>query len=51
MSSSSGEGMSGAYPLVWFWRSRLPERKGQQCRIVAKGKMNSVMVELRRCVE
>lgn len=33
------------YPLVWFWRSRLPERKGTACRIVCKGRMNSVLVE------
>lgn len=33
------------YPLVWFWRSRLPERKGQRCRVVARGKLNSVLVE------
>lgn len=30
---------------VWFWRSRLPERKGQVCRIIARGKMNSILVE------
>lgn len=30
---------------VWFWRSRLPERKGQSCRVVARGRMNSVLVE------
>jgi len=33
------------YPLVWFWRSRLPERKGQRCRVLARGNMNSVLVE------
>ena len=30
---------------VWFWRSRLPARKGQRCRVLARGAMNSVMVE------
>lgn len=30
---------------VWFWRSRLPERKGCPCRILARGKMNSILVE------
>ena len=30
---------------VWFWRSRLPERKGQRCRVLARGAMNSVLVE------
>lgn len=33
------------YGYVWFWKSRLPERKGQPCRIVARGKMNSILVE------
>lgn len=30
---------------VWFWRARLPERKGQRCRVLARGKMNSILVE------
>lgn len=30
---------------VWFWRARLPERKGQPCRVVSRGRMNSIMVE------
>lgn len=30
---------------IWFWRSRLPERKGQLCRILVRGKMNSILVE------
>lgn len=30
---------------VWYWKSRLPERKGQSCRILARGKMNSILVE------
>jgi hypothetical protein len=30
---------------VWYWKSRLPERKGQLCRVVARGKLNSVWVE------
>ena len=30
---------------VWFWRSRLPERKGEQCRVVVRGTLNSVLVE------
>jgi hypothetical protein len=33
------------YDCVWFWRARLPERKGQRCRVVARGRMNSIMVE------
>lgn len=30
---------------VWFWRTNLPERKGQRCRIVARGRMNSIQIE------
>lgn len=30
---------------TWFWRSRLPERKGQPCKVLARGKMNSILVE------
>lgn len=33
------------YAYVWFWRSRLPERKGQSCRVLARGRMNSILVE------
>ena len=33
------------FPYVWHWRKRLSERKGQRCRIVALGGMNSVMIE------
>jgi len=30
---------------VWFWKIKLPERRGGLCRIVARGKMNSILVE------
>ena len=30
---------------VWFWLARLGDRKGQSCRVVARGKMNSILVE------
>ncbi len=33
------------YLYVWHWRARLPERKGQRCRLLAKGLLNSVAVE------
>jgi len=33
------------YPYVWYWKSRLPERKGQLCRVMVRGKMNSIVVE------
>jgi hypothetical protein len=34
-----------AYPYTWFWKSRLPERKGQRCRVLVQGRMNSILVE------
>lgn len=30
---------------VWFWRVRLPERKDEPCRVVARGAKNSILVE------
>jgi hypothetical protein len=33
------------YDNVWYWRTRLPERKGQPCRVSARGKLNSIRVE------
>lgn len=33
------------FDRIWFWRRRLSERKGQRCRIVARGTMNSCLVE------
>ena len=33
------------YPYVWYWCTKLPERHGQRCRIVARGRLNNVMVE------
>ena len=30
---------------IWFWRRVLGERKGQPCKVTARGKMNSVRVE------
>lgn len=35
----------GDYDHVWFWKARLPERKGTKCRVLARGRMNSIMVE------
>lgn len=34
-----------SFDRVWWWRRKLPERKGQRCRVLARGKMNSAMVE------
>lgn len=39
--------MKGApeFDHIWFWKTRLPERKGQKCRVLARGKMNSIKVQ------
>ena len=33
--------------MIYYWRvrTRLPERKGTLCRVLARGKMNSCLVE------
>ena len=31
---------------VWYWRTRLPERKGQRCRVLVRApRMNSIAIE------
>lgn len=34
-----------AFDHAWFWRSMLPERKGQPCAVLARGRMNSILVQ------
>lgn len=36
---------SRPYDHIWFWKTRLPERKGQPCRVFARGRLNSIGVE------
>lgn len=47
-------GIPGAWQLAmplpefdhyWFWRQKLGDRRGQRCRVVARGRMNSILVE------
>jgi hypothetical protein len=34
------------YDHIWFWKTRLPDRKGQSCRVLIRARrMNSVLVE------
>ena len=33
------------YPYIWRVRTRLPERYGQRCRVLARLAMNSAIVE------
>ena len=38
--------MKTEYPYRWHWRSRLPARKDQPCRILVKStRMNSILLE------
>ena len=37
--------MGTTFDHVWYWRVRLPDRKGQRCRVIARGALNSVLVE------
>ncbi len=30
---------------VWFWKCRLGDRKGEPCRVVSRGALNSILVE------
>ena len=29
----------------WVWRARLPDRYGQHCRVLARGTLNSCLLE------
>lgn len=33
------------FDRVWYWRTNLPKRKGQRCRVLARGTMNSALIE------
>lgn len=33
------------FDRVWFWKKWLGDRRGQPCRIIARGKLNSALVE------
>ncbi len=37
--------MAADFPLVWFWKAKLPERQGQRCRVIVQGRLNTVLVE------
>jgi len=34
-----------AFDRIWHWRKWLGDRRGQRCRIVARGALNSCLVE------
>ena len=33
------------FDRVWRWRVNLPDRYGQRCRVLARGTMNSCLIE------
>jgi hypothetical protein len=38
------------YPLIWVWKARglrTLDRAGDRCRILARGRMNSVLIEFK----
>lgn len=37
--------IAGRYDRVWRLRVRLPERHGQRLRVLARGRMNSALIE------
>ena len=37
--------IKNTFDRIWYWKSRLSERKGQPCRVLARGKKNSILVE------
>ena len=39
--------MTTAYDHYWRVKTRLPERNGQRCRVLAGGALNSILVEFR----
>jgi hypothetical protein len=43
--SDAQSGGEPIYDRVWYWRTRLPERKGEPCRVVVRGRRGSVLVE------
>lgn len=36
---------SGPFDYVWYWRCRLPERKGTRCRVLVRGGKNTIAVQ------
>lgn len=37
--------MTITFDYEWYWRKKLPERRGQRCRIISRGRMNTILVE------
>lgn len=42
----SADAVAGiAYDRAWRWRKNLPDRHGQRLRVIARGTMNSALIE------
>lgn len=39
--------MIDAFDWIWFWKTKLPERKGHACRVLIRGGANSILVEFK----
>jgi len=37
--------MLNDFKYIWFWRKKLPDRKDTKCRVLARGGMNSILIE------
>ena len=44
-SSSPSSGVGDEVVYRWFWKTRLPERRDQRCRVLARGALNSCLIE------
>ena len=33
------------YPYIWRVKTRLPDRKGQRCKVLVRGAMNNALIE------
>ena len=36
-----------AFDYIWYWYKKCPGRKGQACRVLARGTMNSILIEFK----
>lgn len=37
--------MTDDFNYIWFWKKKLPDRKNDKCRVIARGKLNSILIE------
>ncbi len=37
--------MALAVTYLWPWRARLPDRRGQRFRVLARGRLNSMLIQ------